>query len=136
MKKIILPLIFIINSCSYPEMVRNELVYENNFENSDLSKIDGGGISEFNGSKVMGDFNNDGFTLFLDNIGKHDYVFISFDLYVHGSWDGNFNGFAENDKLPINGLWNLILIWISLRIHPQITSLQHFQIVHVGQTIV
>lgn len=98
MKKIILPLIFIINSCSYPEMVRNELVYENNFENSDLSKIDGGGISEFNGSKVMGDFNNDGFTLFLDNIGKHDYVFISFDLYVHGSWDGNFNGFAENDK--------------------------------------
>lgn len=98
MKKIILPIIFIINSCSYPEMVRNELVYENNFENSDLSKIDGGGISEFNGSKVMGDFNNDGFTLFLDNIGKHDYIFVSFDLYIHGSWDGNFNGFAENDK--------------------------------------
>jgi hypothetical protein len=36
--------------------------------------------------------------LFLDNIGDHDYVFVSFDLYIHGSWDGNFNGFSENDK--------------------------------------
>ena len=27
-----------------------------------------------------------------------DYVFVSFDLFIHGSWDGNFNGFNENDK--------------------------------------
>ena len=27
---------FIIDSCSYPEMVRNELVYENDFESFDL----------------------------------------------------------------------------------------------------
>ncbi len=94
----ILILAFAINSCSYPEMVRNELVYENNFENSDLDSIDGGDIMSFNNTKVIGDFNNDGFTLFLEDVGDHDYVFISFDLYIHGSWDGNFNGFAENDK--------------------------------------
>ena len=23
---------------------------------------------------------------------------VSFDLYIHGSWDGNFNGFKNNDK--------------------------------------
>ena len=34
----------------------------------------------------------------LDDVGDHDYIFISFDLYIHGSWDGNFNGFSENDK--------------------------------------
>lgn len=96
MKKI--SLLLLIISCSYPEMVRNELVYENDFESEDLAKIDGGSISRFDGTNVIGDFNNDGFTLFLDNIGSHDYIFISFDLYIHGSWDGNFNGFDENDK--------------------------------------
>ena len=97
MKKIFF-LILIINSCSYPEMVRNELVYENDFENNNLLNIDGGGITEFNNSSVLGNFNNDGFTLFLDEVGDHDYVFISFDLYIHGSWDGNSNGFSTNDK--------------------------------------
>lgn len=97
MKKILFLLIF-INSCSYPEMVRNELIYFNDFENDNLKKIDGGEITEFNNTKVIGDFNNDGFTLFLDDIGDHNYIFVSLDLYIHGSWDGNFNGFSENDK--------------------------------------
>ncbi len=90
--------LLLINSCSYPEMIRNELVYENDFENGKLINIDGGGILNFNNTNVIGNFNNDGFILFLENIGDHDYVFISFDLYIHGSWDGNFNGFKENDK--------------------------------------
>jgi len=91
-------ILILVNSCSYPEMIRNELIYENDFESNDLSKIDGGGFSTFNDSTVLGDFNNDGFTLFLNDVGAHDYIFISFDLYIHGSWDGNFNGFKENDK--------------------------------------
>ena len=91
-------LAFIIDSCSYPEMVRNELVYENDFESLDLNSIDGGDIMTFNNTNVLGDFNNDGFTLFLEEVGDHDYVFISFDLFIHGSWDGNLNGFSENDK--------------------------------------
>ena len=93
-----LTILLLINSCDYPEMVRNELVYFNDFEDNNLDKIDGGGTSEFNNSLVLGDFNNDGFSLFLDNIGSHDYIFISFDLYIHGSWDGNSNGFTENDQ--------------------------------------
>ena len=47
-------------------MVRNELVYENDFESSDLNSIDGGDIMPFNDTNVIGDFNNDGFTLFED----------------------------------------------------------------------
>ena len=98
MKRIGFVLIFIINSCSYPEMVRNELVYENDFEDGTMLNIDGGGLSNFNNTTIIGDFNNDGFTLFLEDVGSHDYVFISFDLYIHGSWDGNFNGFSDDDK--------------------------------------
>ena len=89
---------FITNSCTYPEMIRNELVYENDFESNDFNNIDGGSTFHFNNSNVIGNFNNDGFTLFLENIGNHDYVFVSFDLYIHGSWDGNSNGFDKNDK--------------------------------------
>tara|TARA_B100001175_G_scaffold239474_1_gene205747 strand:- start:4136 stop:4822 length:687 start_codon:yes stop_codon:yes gene_type:complete len=97
MKKILV-IAFFINSCSYPEIVRDELIYENDFESEQLINIDGGGISFFDDSKVLGDFNNDGFTLHLEDVGDHDYIFISFDLYVHGSWDGNFNGFQQNDR--------------------------------------
>jgi len=97
-KLLLLTIIISINSCSYPELIRDELVYENNFENMNLSNIDGGGFSVFNNSVVLGDFNNDGFNIHLNDIGDHDYIFVSFDLYIHGSWDGNSNGFTKNDK--------------------------------------
>ena len=57
MKKILLLIFLIYNSCSYPEMTRNEIVYENNFESNDLRYINGGGITYFNNSKVIGNFN-------------------------------------------------------------------------------
>ena len=79
-------------------MVRNELIYENDFEENRDNKIEGAVFTNFNNSTVLGNFNNDGFTLFLEDIGDHDYVFLSFDLYIHGTWDGNFNGFNQNDK--------------------------------------
>ena len=89
---------FLINSCAYPEITRDQLVYENNFENGSLDSIDGGAITNYNENNVIGDFNNDGFTIHLTDIGEHDYIFVSFDLYIHGSWDGNFNGFDNNDR--------------------------------------
>jgi len=89
---------FILNSCQYPEMIRDELIYNNDFENSIGNDIDGGVLSTFNSTKLLGNYNNDGFTIHLSNTGEHDYVFLSFDLYIHGSWDGNSNGFTENDR--------------------------------------
>ena len=91
-------ILLIVFSCSYPEMIRDEQVFYNDFEDSNLKNIDGGDLMVFNNSTVLGDFNNDGFTVHLDEIGDHDYIFISMDLYIHGSWDGNFNGFSDNDK--------------------------------------
>ena len=89
---------FIISSCSSPELVRNEVVYFNDFEKENLNEIDGGVINDFNNSKVIGFYNKDGFNLNLNQIGNHDYVTVSFDLYIHGTWDGNVNGFEKNDK--------------------------------------
>ena len=91
-------LIFLINSCSYPKISKDELIYDNDFESNNYENIDGYNFLTFNNTTVLGNFNNDGFILHLENTGDHDYVYITFDLYIHGSWDGNFNGFKENDK--------------------------------------
>ncbi len=97
--KILFLFVFIsINSSSYPEISRDVLIYDNDFESENFSEIDGKATSTFNNTTVLGDFNNDGFTLHLKDTGSHDYVFISFDLYIHGTWDGNLNGFPKNDK--------------------------------------
>ncbi len=98
MKKIYLIIIMLIISCDFPEIARDEIIYDNDFENSNLTDISGGGIISFNNTNVLGNFNNDGFTLHLDEVGTHSFTEISFDLYIHGSWDGNKNGFELNDK--------------------------------------
>ena len=54
MKKIFVFIIILINSCSYPEMIRNELVYQNDFENFSMESIDGGEITTYNNTKVLG----------------------------------------------------------------------------------
>jgi len=93
-----LTIILFFKSCSYPEIVRDDLIYENDFENNNLQHIDGGGLLTYNNTTVIGNFNNDGYTLHLDDVGNHDYIYVSFDLYIHGSWDGNFNGFSNDDR--------------------------------------
>ena len=120
MKYLILITLFIINSCSYPKLSRDELVYENNFENEQLTEIDGGSIMSYNDNKVIGNYNNDGFTLHLNNLGVHDYVYISFDLYIHGSWDGNFNGFNMQD----HGYEDKPDLWI-MELRPEMNNYQN-----------
>jgi len=104
----ILFIVVFLNSCSNPKLIRDELVYDNDFENNSLESIDGGGIFNYNGDNVIGNFNNDGFDLHLNDLGPHDYVFVSFDLYIHGSWDGNFNGF----KKDIHGYSDKPDLWV------------------------
>jgi hypothetical protein len=90
MKKIlyfIIPLCF-IGSCS--KKVSNEtLVYHNDFETGDLANITNGAITQFNNSAVLGRYNDTSFTLSLKGLPNHDLITITFDLYIHDSWDGS-----------------------------------------------
>lgn len=78
-------------SCN--ESLRDSFViYENDFETSDLQFINGGKVSTYNGNQVIGYYNKGGFDVELADLPDHAYVKISIDLYIHGSWDGNFMG--------------------------------------------
>ena len=119
MKYYLLLFLFIFNSCSYPKLASDELIYNNDFENENLIEIDGGVITNYNGSKVIGNYNNDGFTLHLNELGSHDYVYISFDLYIHGSWDGNFNGFSQE----VHGITDQPDLW-GMELRPEMANFQ------------
>src|ERR1700761_4581527 len=72
--------------------VNNQVqVYNNDFENNNLSGITNGVISQFNSSSVLGPYNKGFFILSVANIPKHNLITITFDLYIHDSWDGNKN---------------------------------------------
>ncbi|WP_158798508.1 hypothetical protein [Pedobacter sp. L105] len=88
-KLLLLSFTFIILLSSCAKTVQNEVqVYSNDFESANLSGITGGIISSFNGSKVLGNYNKGEFNLTINDLPKHDLVDISFDLYIHDSWEG------------------------------------------------
>ena len=80
-------------------------VYFNDFQDNDLRDISGGIISPYNSSMVLGRYNNDGFELRLNQLPAHDLIEVSFDLFVHDSWDGNGKAPDGPDiwKLEIEG---------------------------------
>src|ERR1700761_7098436 len=94
MKKKLLFLIPLFFICCKTHVSNEVVVYSNDFENGDLSKVTNGIITQYNGSAVLGQYNckaaNKGyFNVSLQNLPKHDLITITFDLYIHDSWDGN-----------------------------------------------
>ncbi|RNL56915.1 hypothetical protein [Pedobacter jejuensis] len=93
MKKLIYSLLLLTLFSSCSKNVENEAeVYFNDFESKNLSNITSGVIEAYNGSNVIGRYNSGGFDLQLDNLPKHKLIEVSFDLYIHDSWDGNKTG--------------------------------------------
>lgn len=95
---------FLVASCTKGPQ-KESVYYFNDFENLDLNYISNGNIVGFNGSRVLGMYNAGGFTLKLDRLPAHDMLEISFDLYLHDSWDGVLNG----DNLGGPDIWQMYL---------------------------
>lgn len=74
------------------DIIANVIVYENDFENRDLTNINGGTLFTRFGTTLIGNYNNGGFTLFLNDLPSHEYIYIAFTLHIHDTWDGNSNG--------------------------------------------
>jgi len=65
------------------------LAYLSAFEKGTFEDIEGGSLFSFHSINLLGTFNNSGFALNLDDLPRHDFLTVSFDLYLHDSWDGN-----------------------------------------------
>ena len=52
--------------------------------------------------KFLGEFGNEGVTLTLTDLANHDFVTVSFDLYVLKSWDGNCGGGVGPDVFSVD----------------------------------
>jgi hypothetical protein len=89
MNKKLLFLLFILFASCNKQVSNTVVVYNNDFETDDLSNITNGAIGQFNNSAVLGPFNRGAFALTVNNLPTHDLITISFDLFIHDSWDGN-----------------------------------------------
>jgi hypothetical protein len=99
----VLVLFLLFGSCA--KSTDNEAeVYSNDFESENLAGITNGTISTFNGTKVIGNYNSSGFSLILNGLPDHDLMDISFDLYIHDSWEGN-QQLNNNENGP--DIWQL-----------------------------
>lgn len=97
--------ILLITTACHKDIQSQTEIYTNDFEGSSLSGIEGGIQSTYEGRKVLGFYNNSGFTLTLPALAKHELILVKFDLYLHDSWAGNNTG----DKVVIDGpdIWQL-----------------------------
>jgi hypothetical protein len=99
-KVIVILLITFFVSC---KGVQNDtIVFQSNFEFGIPKEITGGETELYNGSMVLGRYSQGGFTLKLDSLKRHDLVRISFDLYIHDTWDGNATGANGRDIWIMN----------------------------------
>jgi len=85
----------------FKNLTKNILVYENDFENDRHGIVVSGWVNgvvdslsapkrfTFNGSKVLGKFNNCNAELILNNLPPHNGLNVSFDLYLHDQWKNN-----------------------------------------------
>lgn len=67
------------------------IVYNSNFATGDQTGLKGALISTYKGAKIIGRYNNGGFSLDLNNLPKHKAIQIEVVPYFHNSWDGNNN---------------------------------------------
>ncbi|WP_305981799.1 hypothetical protein [Roseivirga thermotolerans] len=94
--------LLLIFSCSPEELPIEIPFYFYDFE-SGYTNIDSVYVSEFDGDKVLGPFNNSGFSVQWQGLPKHDYVKLTFDLYIHDTWEGNSND--SGTGLPDHDAW-------------------------------
>ncbi|WOK06327.1 hypothetical protein RT717_24950 [Imperialibacter roseus] len=91
-------LILILLVKCQPKEELTEVIYANQFDQSELANIEGGKLFDFNGDWVIGPYNRGGFNLDLSDIPKHDFLEVTFTLLLHDSWDGNAGGDDGPDR--------------------------------------
>lgn len=96
---LLVALVFLLHSCD-ERLVDEQVIFWDDYEldrTPTIRNVRGSYIFhnsteryfDFNGSRNLGRFERGGITLNLEGIPEHDYLRISFDLYIHDKWEGN-----------------------------------------------
>lgn len=106
-KKVLMTICIALMILSSPSCFKNltmkYVLYENDFEKDNLRGLEmydqAGPITnkffEFDGSRVLGRFNNNTLRIIRLFVPKHNAVEVQFDLYIHDQW-GNSNSSADD----------------------------------------
>ncbi len=79
---------FILNSSCKGIPDKTE-VFNSNFEREVPVNVVNGKIEQYNGTGVLGRYSQGGFKVEVKGMTEHDMIQITFDLYIHDTWDGN-----------------------------------------------
>lgn len=80
------------------DLTQKNIVYANDFEKGDTTgilfenffgPIKYNKIINYNGSNVLGTFNNTRFTIKLDSLPEHNTISVEFILNIHDKWEGD-----------------------------------------------
>jgi hypothetical protein len=110
---VILGMLIFFNTGCFKDLPQKNIVYQNDFETNKDSTIqvynsaglvDTLTITKFNGNRVFGRFNNNFLYMKLKDLPVHNILKISFDLYIHDQWDGDYiaPGFSLPDAWVLN----------------------------------
>jgi hypothetical protein len=102
----------LLSACT-KNLTRKTILFDNNFENSQLmglqaydinGLISSPPIEDLNGSKVFGRFNNNTILLTIPSLPTHNAIQIEFDLNIHDKWDGNYLGTTNRPDI-----WQMVI---------------------------
>ncbi|MGV3684512.1 MAG: hypothetical protein ACO1NS_02725 [Daejeonella sp.] len=81
---------------------RETVVFKSDFEHGVPVNVVNGKIEQYNGTGVLGRYSDGGFNVQVQGMPPHDMLKISFDLYIHDTWDGNQSAPAGRDIWMMN----------------------------------
>jgi hypothetical protein len=102
------------NACKKNLTIRKS-VYNETFEDgipNGISALTGSGdtygrmVRPFNGTNVLGMFNNTLVSIAVDSLPVHNMIYVELDFYAHDAWEGNKvspNGIVDVWNIQVNG---------------------------------
>ena len=81
---------------------RETEVFNSDFDRGVPEHVVNGKVEQYNGTGVLGRYSEGGFNLEVSGVKAHDMIKITFDLYIHDTWDGNTTGVNGRDIWIMN----------------------------------
>jgi hypothetical protein len=89
----------LLGTVSCVESVENQVqIYNNNFSQLDLANFENGRLLIWRNDTIAGHYNNEEVAVTLYDLPPHNYLKLSAEIFIHDSWDGNWDdGYSGPD---------------------------------------